>query len=205
MYRFLRQTAWVLATLILFLSPAFSDAQEKGPPGIPPAKVVVAAVSSGMVVTQSGFVGTVYYQEVSDVASEVDGLVETVNFEEGRKIEKGEPLVKLNADLLQKTIQAARASYEKVIVDLEKAKIDLQRIERLYREGLAAEQEYDEHRFKVRGSEKMAESLKAEMERLEAGLVRKVIKAPFSGIVLQKKADTGEWLSPGSPVATIAR
>src|SRR3990170_1786748 len=140
MYRFLWQTAWVLATVILFLSPAFSDAQEKGPPGIPPAKVVVAAVSSGMVVPQSGFVGTVYYQEVSDVASEVDGLVETVNFEEGRKIEKGEPLVKLNADLLQKTIQAARASYEKVIVDLEKAKIDLQRIERLYREGLAAEQ-----------------------------------------------------------------
>ena len=51
----------------------------------------------------------------------------------------------------------------------------------------------------------MVESLKAEMERLEAELVRKVIRAPFSGVVLQKRADIGEWLSPGSPVATIAR
>ncbi|MBI5756107.1 MAG: efflux RND transporter periplasmic adaptor subunit [Nitrospirae bacterium] len=194
----------VLPAAILFLSLAFSDAQEKVPPGVPTAKVVVAKVSSGMVVPQSGFVGTVYYQEVSDVASEVDGLVETVNFEEGRKIEKGETLVKLNADLLQKTIQAAQASYEKVIVDIEKAKIDLQRIERLYREGLAPEQEYDEHRFNVLGKEKMAESLKAEMERLEAGLVRKVIKAPISGVILQRRADIGEWLSPGSPVVTIA-
>ena len=205
MYRFLRQTAWVLATVILFLSPAFSDAQEKGPPGIPPAKVVVAAVSSGMVVPQSGFVGTVYYQEVSDIASEVDGLVETVTFEEGKGVKKGEPLVRLNADLLQKTIQATRASYEKVIVDLEKVRIDLQRSERLYKDGLAPEQEYDEQRFRVRGQEKMVESLKAEMERLEAELVRKVIRAPFSGVVLQKRADIGEWLSPGSPVATIAR
>jgi RND family efflux transporter MFP subunit len=131
--------------------------------------------------------------------------VETVTFEEGKGVKKGEPLVRLNADLLQKTIQATRASYEKVIVDLEKARIDLQRSERLYKDGLAPEQEYDEQRFRVRGQEKMAESLRAEMERLEAVLVRKVIKAPFSGVVLQKRADIGEWLSPGSPVATIAR
>ncbi|MBI5096089.1 MAG: efflux RND transporter periplasmic adaptor subunit [Nitrospirae bacterium] len=193
----------VLTVVILFLSSAFSDAQEKGPPGIPPAKVIVAAVSSGMVVPQSGFVGTVYYQEVSDIASEVEGLVETVAFEEGKRVKKGEPLVRLNADLLQKTIQATRASYEKVIVDLEKARIDLQRVERLYKDGLAPEQEYDEQRFRVRGQEKMVESLKAEMERLEAELVRKVIRAPFSGVVLQKRANIGEWLSPGSPVATI--
>src|SRR3989304_7963124 len=176
MYRFLRQTAWVLATLILFLSPAFSDAQEKGPPGIPPAKGIVAAVSSGMVVPQSNFVGTVYYQEVSDIASEVDGLIETAAFEEGKGVKKGEPLVRLNGDLLQKTIQATRASYEKVMVDLEKARIDLQRSERLYKDGLAPEQEYDEQRVRGRGQEKMVESLKAEMERLEAGLVRKGIR-----------------------------
>ena len=205
MSRFFRRTAWVLTTLILSLSPVFSDAQEKGPPGIPPAKVAVAPVSSGMVVPQSGFVGTVYYQEVSDIASEVEGLIETAAFEEGKEVKKGEPLVRLNADLLQKSIQSTRASYEKVIVDLEKARLDLQRSERLYKDGLAPEQEYDDQKFKVRGQEKMAESLRAEKERLEAGLVRKVIRAPFSGIVLQKKADTGEWLSPGSPVATIAR
>lgn len=200
-----RRTAWILASIVLTLSPVFSDAQEKGPPGIPPAKVAVAPVSSGMVVPQSGFIGTVYYQEVSDIASEVEGLIEAVTFEEGKGVRKGEPLVRLNAELLQKSIQATRASYEKVVVDLEKARLDLQRSEQLYKDGLAPEQEYDDQKFKVRGQEKMAESLRAEMERLEAGLVRKVIRAPFSGVVLQKKADIGEWLSPGSPVATIAR
>src|SRR3972149_11539080 len=165
MSRFFRRTAWVLTTLILSLSPVFSDAQEKGPPGIPPAKVAVAPVSSGMVVPQSGFVGTVYYQEVSDIASEVEGLIETAAFEEGKEVKKGEPLVRLNADLLQKSIQSTRASYEKVIVDLEKARLDLQRSERLYKDGLAPEQEYDDQKFKVRGQEKMAESLKTLFQR----------------------------------------
>lgn len=193
------------AVPFLFLTPAFLVAQEKGPLAIPPAKVVVAGVTSGMAVPQSSFVGTVYYQEVSSVASEVEGLVEETGFEEGAKIEKGEALVKLNADLLQKTIQATKASYEQVAIELEKARIDLKRVESLYREKLAPEQEYDEYRFSVLGKEKTAESLKAEMERLGAQLDRKTIRAPFDGVVLQKRTNIGEWLSPGSPVATIAR
>lgn len=195
----------LLVTFILFLSSTILKAQERGTAGIPPAKVVVSGVTSGMVAPQSIFVGTVYYQEVADVASEVNGLVEEVSFEEGERIEKGDVLVKLNADLLQKTIQATRASYEKVITDLEKARIDFKRVESLYKEGLASEQEYDENGFRVKGQEKMAESLKAELERLEAESLRKVIKAPFDGVVLERQANIGEWLSPGSPVATIAR
>lgn len=195
----------VLVTVILFISPLVLGAQQKGPPPLPPAKVAVAEVTSGMAAPHSTFVGTVYYQEVSEVASEVNGLVEKVSFEEGKRIKRGEDLVKLNSDLLQKTIKATRASYQQAKNDLEKAKVDFNRIERLYREGLASEQEHDDLRFKARGEEMKADSLKAEVERLEAELQRKVIKAPFDGVVLEKQVNTGEWLSPGSPVATIAR
>ncbi len=195
----------VFITFILFLSQAILDAQEKDTTGMPPAKVVIAGVTSGMVAPQSSFIGTVYYQEVSDVASEVNGLVEEVGFEEGQRVERGQVLVKLNADLLKKTIQATRASYGQAISNLEKAKIDFTRVESLYKEKLASEKEYDEHRFRVKGQEMMVESLKAEVERLEAELLRKVIKAPFDGAVLEKRVNVGGWLSPGSPVATVAR
>lgn len=123
--------------------------------------------------------GTVYYQEVSDVASEVEGLVEEAGFEEGAKVGKGEALVTLNADLLQKTIQATKASYEQIVIELEKARIDMKRVESLYREKLAPEQEYDEYCFSVLLKEKTAESLRAEMERLGAQLNRKTIRPPF--------------------------
>lgn len=195
----------MLVAPILFLSPTVLNAKERGPVAMPPAKVVIAGVTSGMVAPQSNFVGTVFYQEISDVASEANGMVEGVSIEEGEEIEKGEVLVKLNQDLLQKTIQATRASYEEMVSDLEKAKIDFKRVDSLFREKLVSEQEYDEHRFIVRGKELKAESLKAEVERLEVELKRIVIRAPFGGVVLKRHADVGEWLSAGSPVATIAR
>jgi RND family efflux transporter MFP subunit len=139
------------------------------------------------------------------VAAEVNGRIETVNFEEGHRLKGGSLLVRLNADLLIKTLQGMKASYEQALSDLEKARSDLQRIESLYRKQVVPEQVYDEHRFRVQGLEKKAASLKAEVERLEIELEKKMIKAPFSGVVIKKFVDRGEWLSPGSVVATMAR
>lgn len=153
-------------------------AQEKKPQGMPPpANVVVSDVSTGMVAPEAEFVGTVYYREVSDVACEIDGKVEEVSFEEGQRIKKGNVLVKLNSDLL--------------LSDLEKAVIALDRVENLYKEELISEQAYDERRFEV--------------ERLEISLSKKTLKAPFTGVIVKKHVERGEWLSPGSVVATIAR
>ena len=175
-------------------------------PGVPPpAAVVVSEVKDGFVAPEAEFVGTVFYLEVSDVAAEVNGRIEVVSFEEGQRIKAGHVLVRLNADLLEKNFKGTKASYEQALSELEKARSDFQRIENLYQRQVVPEQVYDENRFKVKSLEKKAESLKAEVERLEVELQMKVIRAPFSGVVIKKLVDRGEWLSPGSGVATMAR
>jgi RND family efflux transporter MFP subunit len=42
------------------------------------------------------------------------------------------------------------------------------------------------------------------VERLRIELRKKTIKSPFDGVVIKKHVERGEWLSPGSVVATIA-
>ena len=69
---------------------------------MPPARVVVSDVTEGMIAPEAEFVGTVYYREVSDLASEVSGRVDTVHFEEGQRVEEGDILVTINADILRK-------------------------------------------------------------------------------------------------------
>jgi RND family efflux transporter MFP subunit len=190
---------------VLFLFVLLSPAQERKTGEMPPAPVVVSEIRTGFVAPEAEFVGTVFFLEVSDVASEVNGRIEAVNFEEGQRLKKGHVLVRLNADLLEKTLKGTKASYEQALSDLEKARSDFQRIENLYQRQVVPEQVYDENRFKVKGLEKKAESLKAEVERLEIELQKKVIHAPFEGVVIKKFVDRGEWLSPGSIVATMAR
>lgn len=189
----------------LTLSSILHAEQEESSQGMPPAKVVVSEVSAGMIAPQAEFIGTVYYQEVSDVASEVEGLVEAVSFEEGERLKKGHVLVMLSSDLLKKTIQATRASYEQVLSDLDKAKLDLKRAENLFKNQLVTEETYDERRFAVSGLEKKAISLEADVGRLEVELQKKSVKSPFDGIVIKKHVDRGEWLSAGSTVVTLGK
>jgi RND family efflux transporter MFP subunit len=193
-----------LVFIVLFsASDLFAQGTKPGMP--PPAAVVVSEVRTGFVAPEAEFVGTVFYLEVSDVAAEVNGRVEVVSFEEGHRIKTGHVLVRLNADLLEKNLKGTKASYEQALSELEKARSDFQRIENLYQRQVVPEQVYDENRFRVQGLDKKAESLKAEVERLEVELQKKVIKAPFNGVVIKKHVDRGEWLSPGSSVATLAR
>lgn len=202
----------MLRKIILFLILAgFSSshcslyAQEKPSQGMPPANVVVSEIGKGMISPETEFIGTVFYQEVSDVASEVSGKIEEVQFEEGQRVKRGEVLVRISYDLLEKTLQSTQAGYEQAMFEFEKEGKNLQRMENLYKEQLISEHLYDDQRFRVKGLEKKAASLKSEVERLEVEMHKKAVVAPFEGIVLKKHAVRGEWLSPGSAVATIGK
>ncbi|MBW2435626.1 MAG: efflux RND transporter periplasmic adaptor subunit [Deltaproteobacteria bacterium] len=200
--RFLRFLFFGGLAMILFVPVLWAQDKPKGPP---PAVVKVASVKTGNVAPQAEFIGTVFYEEVSDVASEVSGRVEEVRFEEGQHIKKNQVLIKLGADILQKWLVATSASYEQVLIELEIARIELKRKEKLFKTKSISEQSYDEERFGVKGIEKSAASLKAEVERIEIELQKKIIRAPFDGVVIKRHVDRGEWLAEGATVAVLAK
>jgi RND family efflux transporter MFP subunit len=181
------------------------DKQGGMPQGMPPAKVVVAEITEGLIAPESQFVGTVYYNEVSEVASEIAGKVDSVYFDVGQKVKKGEKLVSLNVDLLEKKLKSSEALFEQALAEIEKAQADFNRMDKLFKEKTVSEQEYDNARYNVKVLEKRANSLKANADQIREELVRQDIKSPFDGIVVEKKIEVGEWLSEGKPVGTIAR
>lgn len=196
----------VFLAIVIITASSDTYAQGKKSGGMPPAIVVVAVTENGMIAPESEYLGTVYYKEVSEVAAEVSGKVEEVSFEDGQRItNKNTILVRLGSDLLLMSINSAKANYEQTMADVKKARLDLDRTARLFKEQLVSAQDYDKERFNVEALELKAVSLNAEAGRLEIELEKKTIKAPFEGIVLRRHVNTGEWLSPGSVVATIAK
>jgi membrane fusion protein (multidrug efflux system) len=195
----------IIINIVLLVCLLFNlNAQEAQRMALPPAPVVVGEVSKGMIAPEAEFIGTVFYNEVSEVAAEVSGRVDKVYFQEGQKVKKGEELVSLDTELLEKTLKSTEASYEQVLVELEKAKTDLRRAEKLYKQGAGSEQVYDDARFALQILEKRSISLKADMERIEAELKKAHIYSPFNGLVIEKKTEVGEWLAPGDAIATVA-
>lgn len=198
-------------TILLLAQIGLAAEEEKSagnsaakPQGPPPALVEVAQIAEGEAEPMAEFVGTVYYARKSNVAAEVDGVVEQVFFEEGYKVKRGDPLVDLGTDILDTMIKSTRADHEMVLVELEQAEKELGRREPLYKEGSVSESAYDEYYFKTRMLENRAQSLKASFDRLLLEKQKKKIRAPFDGIIVQKKVEKGEWVDDGGTVAVIA-
>lgn len=175
------------------------------PKGPPPMLVATAKLVQGEIHPQGDFVGTVYFPEVAQVASEVSGRVDSINVEEGAPVKKGQELATLTTDLAQKELAAAKANQGRVQTLLENAQKELERTEKLFKKRSVAEQEYDNAHFQVLALQNQARSLKATTERLSLVLEKSKPQAPFDGVVLERYVDRGEWLTAGSPIAEIAR
>ncbi len=202
----MRKFQLILLSVVLLTGSALAQTEEEKQKGggPPPALVTVVEITEGAVQPMSEFVGTVFYPRVSKVAPEVSGKVREVRFEEGRRVKQGEVLVVLDYEILDATIASTEASYEQVLVQLEKARKDFGRIETLYKEESVSESLYDEHLFRVKGLEKQAQSIAAELDRLKIEKDKTVIKAPFAGVVIEKTVEKGQWVSPSGEVALVA-
>ncbi len=194
-----------LIAAVLFVSlPSWVWGQQNKQ-GPPPANVTIARVKSGSIAPQAEFIATVFYQEISETAAEMSGLVEAVRFEEGQRVQEQQILVELGSELLRKRHQSAKSSYERILSEVQIARIDLKRREALFRKKSISEQSYDETRYRLIGLRKQAAALKAQVEQFEIELQKKIIRAPFNGIVIKRHVDRGEWVSEGETVAMIGK
>jgi len=176
---------------------------EKKPPAPPPAKVVLASVQEKMIAENAQIIGVLYFDKVSGLSTEVAGLVTSARFREGDRVKKGDVLLKLNTDFIDKDIEMARTKIEQMDVRIEKAEKDLERYEALHHNKAIREKDYDDIRFTHLDRIKEREVLKKQLEIALLKKAKSVIRAPFDGIMLEKCADMGDWIEPGAELCRI--
>jgi len=197
----LRNIRWALAPTFLLLA-AIAAAQGGGGGS---AQVVLGEAVEGRLVPTADFEGTVYYKEVSAIATEVEGKVLTVAFDVGDRVSQGDPLVTLNSDILEARLRTARALLAQRQALLRQESARFERAELLLVDEVTTEQEFDDIRFTRDAIEQQVEAARAEIALLQLEITKKAVFAPFDGIVTERHAEVGEWLSGGAPVATVAR
>jgi RND family efflux transporter MFP subunit len=153
------------------------------------------------------------------LAAEEAGLVVVMDLDEGEKVSAGDVIAELDD-----SIQALMVSREEALVrsrageladrdaDLEWARRELERIEVASSRGSTTPQEVDDRRTAVKQREARVARAQGDLAIAEAQLgeakrrlERMKIRAPFSGVVVRKATEVGEWVSVGDPVAEIIR
>jgi membrane fusion protein (multidrug efflux system) len=134
-------------------------------------------------------IGTVSAVRGVDLAVETAGIVKDILFHANQKVEA-------NAGLLQLDDAAERADLEATKAQAALDQTALTRALELQRRGVGSESTLDSARAAASAST-------SQVNRLQAVLEQKLLTAPFSGTVGIPRIDLGQYLSPGTSVATL--
>jgi RND family efflux transporter MFP subunit len=165
--------------------------------------VVVGQVQSEEVSTTQSVTGVLYYERVSEISTEVVGLVEEVAISQGDHVEKGDPLVRLNTEILDREIALTRTRIAQIELRINTTEKNFNRLDRLYKSSGVSEKDFDDALYAYQDAGKEKQVVEDTLAKLLIQQRRSVIKAPFGGIVLNKNVDSGAWVQPGKLLVSI--
>jgi len=168
-----------------------------------------AAGTSASVLNASGYVTA---RRRATVSSKVTGKVIEVNVEEGMDVRAGQVLARLDDSTLQAALrlyraqlEAARRQIPESEVRLEQARTQLQRQERLRKEGLNTPNDIDNARAEVdslvariASAQEAVKVAESQISMQQTAIDDTIIRAPFTGVAISKDAQVGEMISPVS-------
>lgn len=208
-----RPRGWlVLVVLLVVVVIAGAVWWKNRPRSMAVRTVTVQESSTGGQKTLLNASGYVTARRIATVSSKVSGKVMEVLVEEGKKVEAGQILARLDSSNTEKSLHLAEAqlestrkALEETRANLEQADRELRRVSELAADKVASQSELDRastdaKSLKARLDRQMADIAVAEREvgLWQQQLDDTVIRAPFAGIVTSKNAQPGEMISPMS-------
>lgn len=169
----------------------------------PPVTVVVERLSARPFKSEQTFSGEVW--AVSDAALTVGeaGRVRKVYVAEGERVSKGQLLLELEDGLAQAELGRARATQERVEVQHLQASREASRFAALSQEQLATERDTQRGQSQAQALWADQVGARAAVNVMSQHVQRHRITAPFDGTVAQRRADPGDWLTPGEPALEL--
>ncbi|MEM1441983.1 MAG: efflux RND transporter periplasmic adaptor subunit, partial [Verrucomicrobiota bacterium] len=166
---------------------------------------VVEAIPTDEIIEKVTLTGTVVSQRRAGLSARAEGLVEEVFVDAGSKVEKGDMLLQLDTRLAEIELDLIRAEIEAAQVQAEDAKREFEEVRSLTDSGAFSRTEAAsrETMVKIRGAELAA--LKAREEQQKERIERHGLVAPFSGYIVRKETEAGEWVDTGASVFALVQ
>jgi HlyD family secretion protein len=210
----------VLGLALLMCGCQNSDSEEKiTPTGIKvvePPTVKVVTVKRGDISVPLVATGTIFPEYESKIGPKISGTIEIVYVDEGDTVQKGQLLVQLDQKNLliavrqgQAAVRVAEAQLKEAEVKGENLKKEKERLANLLKKNVISQQKYDDidtaYSMAVIGMEVIRAQILSSRENLamaEQNLSDTVIIAPFSGLIVKRFINQGEFVStmPPSPL-----
>ncbi|EOH6074189.1 MdtA/MuxA family multidrug efflux RND transporter periplasmic adaptor subunit [Burkholderia cenocepacia] len=162
-----------------------------------PQPVQVAPVTQGEMPIVLSALGTVTPLANVTVKTQLSGYLQSVSFQEGQIVKKGDVLAQIDPRPYQVALENAEGTHARDAALLATARLDLKRYQTLLSQDSIASQTVDTQASLVKQYEGAVKTDQAAIDSAKLNLTYARITAPVSGRVGLRQVDPGNYVTPG--------
>ena len=191
------------AAVLCLLAFGCGKPAPKGPP--PAREVTVLTLVPSEVRDTSEYLGSLLSRQSVTLLPQVGGYVRKILVRPGEAVESDHVLLEVDARQEAAALESAQAQAHSAGSSQELARQTLSRTQALYKEGLVSAQELERAAAAVAAAEATRRSASAQVSQRRVQLQYYGVRAPFAGTVGDVLVKVGDFVSPTTPLTTIAQ
>jgi RND family efflux transporter MFP subunit len=183
---------------------AQADAKKDGKPVqllVQPEDVLTVqsnSLASGPVIT-----GSIQPERKADLRAEVSAVVLQVLKENGEPVKRGDVLVKLDETSIRDSLMSAEASVRAAEQAFEQSTRALERLKTLRASGMTSAQALDDAEVRRNTAQSEVSAARSRLAAARQQVGRTVVRAPFDGIVSDRKVSAGDTAAIGKELLKV--
>jgi membrane fusion protein (multidrug efflux system) len=168
---------------------------------LPPEQIAV--VKSQEIRSGPSISGSLQAETQATVSAELGGAVLRTFAEAGSSVSAGQELVRIDDASLRDGVLSAQSGVTTARNQVDMAQREVTRAENLLKAGAIAERQVELAKSQLIGAQAQEADAKARLTSIQTQLAKTVVKAPFSGVVSERRVNAGDIVGPGMPLYTI--
>jgi membrane fusion protein (multidrug efflux system) len=156
------------------------------------------ALASGPVIT-----GSIEPERRADLRAEVSAVVLQVLKENGETVKRGDVLVKLDETSIRDSLNSAEAAVRAARQSLDQATRQVERLKTLRAQGMVSVQAFDDAEMRRNNAQSEVAAAGTRAVQARQQLARTVVRAPFDGVVSDRKVSNGDTAAIGKELVKV--
>lgn len=158
----------------------------------------LSSYSSGPVIT-----GSIQPEKRADLRAEVQAVVLQVLKENGERVKRGDLLVRLDDSAIRESLSSAEEAARAAAQTFEQAERQFQRMKTLQAQGMSSMQAMEDAEIRRNNAQSELVAAKARAATARQQLQRTEARAPFDGIVSDRKVSPGDTAQIGKELVKV--
>ena len=163
----------------------------------------VFVVSNSAMASGPSITGSIEPERRADLRAEVSAVVLAVLKENGDPVKRGDLLVRLDQTSIRDSLSSSQASYNAASQAYEQAQRQFERMAKLRETGVVSAQQVEDVEVRRNSAQSEREAARTQMVTARQQLERTEVRAPFDGLVSDRKVSAGDTAQIGKELLKV--